>query len=49
MKESEGEVVGIVKRLVEDKWYTAKIAATTLIPFMFPQVTSRLQEELISY
>jgi serine/threonine-protein phosphatase 2A regulatory subunit A len=49
VEESEGEVIGIIKRLTADKWYTTKIAAVTLIPFIFPQVTSRSQEELISY
>ena len=49
IKDSEGEVMGIIKRLSSDKWYTAKIAATILIPFLFPQVSSAPQQELISY
>ena len=48
VKDNEEEVMNIVRRLVTGEWFTTKIAGVSLIPTLFPQVSTKQQEELLA-
>lgn len=48
VKELEGEVIGMIRRLMNGDWFTSKLSAATLIPSVFLHVSSANQQELMN-